>query len=328
MADGFALPDDVRPPLTLGRGAPGARPLTIGLVNNMPDAALSTTEAQFARLLSAAAGGRTVRLMLFALPGVPRSEAARTAMAERYRSTDSLPSTPVDALIVTGAEPVAADLKDEPFWPQMAGLIDWAERNTVSTVFSCLAAHAAVLRLDDIRRRPLPAKRSGVFEVQAEAHPLTEGLPALRLVPHSRWNGLDEGELRAAGYRILTRSDAVGVDAFVREGRSLMLLLQGHPEYDADALMLEYRRDLRRFLLGERATHPAVPAGYFDPDVERALIALAAATAVQTSLAALSECARIIRLDPPTARWARTSERLYRNWLALVAARAEAVAAR
>ena len=48
--------------------------LTIGLVNNMPDAALQATERQFVALLGAAADGLTVRLARYALPGIPRTD--------------------------------------------------------------------------------------------------------------------------------------------------------------------------------------------------------------------------------------------------------------
>ena len=74
----------------------------------MPDAAVAATERQFAALIERAAAARPVTLKLFALPSVPRSEAARQAMAARYLSTNALSMTPVDALIVTGAEPIAA----------------------------------------------------------------------------------------------------------------------------------------------------------------------------------------------------------------------------
>jgi len=323
------MPEDARGPLAFGRGATGVRPLVIGLVNNMPDAAVAATEAQFRALIARAAGPHPVQLKLFSLPGVPRSAAAQTAMAKCYISTDSLPAAPVNALIVTGAEPVAADLKDEPFWNALAALTDWAARNTVSTIFSCLAAHAAVLHLDGIRRTPLPEKCSGVFPMRAAPHALTKDQSGM-LVPHSRWNALDQGALTRRGYQVLSASDAIGVDAFMleqgglREQDSLLLFLQGHPEYDADSLMLEYRRDVRRFVLGERATHPTVPTGYFDADVEQALMSLAAETARAPAITALSACAALMRAHPPTARWAGTTDRLYSNWLDLVAARVNA----
>ena len=59
--------------------------ITIGLVNNMPDAALDATERQFTDLIRAATPNAVVLLKLFALPELPRGEAARSALAERYR---------------------------------------------------------------------------------------------------------------------------------------------------------------------------------------------------------------------------------------------------
>jgi homoserine O-succinyltransferase len=50
-----------------------SRCLTIGLINNMPDGALEATERQFISLLDSASDGIQIRLLLYALPGVPRS---------------------------------------------------------------------------------------------------------------------------------------------------------------------------------------------------------------------------------------------------------------
>jgi homoserine O-succinyltransferase len=302
-----------------------SRPITIGLVNNMPDAALIATEGQFRKLIETAGGGRNVRLKLFSIPEIARSDAARDAMHPRYASTETLPAAGVDALIVTGAEPLAADLRDEPYWRSLADLVDWAAANTVSTLWSCLAAHAAVLHMDGIVRRRLPAKCSGVFPVaKAARHPLLAGHTGALLVPHSRLNALDEGELTAKDYTILTRSDEIGVDAFVRQQRgSLFVFLQGHPEYDADSLALEYRRDLRRFLRGERSRHPIVPVGYFDPKTEQALIDLAAQTVRHPQMAVLSTCGKLINGAPPVQRWKASTAHLYRNWIALIAARCD-----
>ena len=73
-------------------GSQGAadRVLTIGLVNNMPDAALEATERQFMRLLTAAAGNNLIRLPLL-LAAVRATIAAgapagRTAIHRHRRS--------------------------------------------------------------------------------------------------------------------------------------------------------------------------------------------------------------------------------------------------
>ena len=54
-----------------------SRCVDIGLVNNMPDAALDATERQFRALLNAAADGLRLRLTLYTLPEVPRTDFGR-----------------------------------------------------------------------------------------------------------------------------------------------------------------------------------------------------------------------------------------------------------
>jgi homoserine O-succinyltransferase len=49
-----------------------------------------------------------------------------------------------------------------------------------------------------------------------------------------------------------------------KKKQSLFLHFQGHPEYSAHTLLKEYRRDIKRFLRGERETYPSMPKGYFD----------------------------------------------------------------
>jgi homoserine O-succinyltransferase len=245
----------------------GRNCLTVGLVNNMPDAAWEATERQFLDLLRAAAGNVIVQVKLFSIAAVPRADDARRALDARYRDVAALWDTPLDGLIVTGTEPKAAKLQDEPYWAALTKLIDWARSNTGSAIWSCLAAHAAVLHADGIGREPLGEKLSGVFDCEAVAADslFAETGPRLR-VPHSRLNDLPEVALRASGYRVLSRSAAAGVDAFVKDNdaASLFVFFQGHPEYDADSLLREYRRDVGRFLRGERDTYPEAPRDYFN----------------------------------------------------------------
>jgi len=292
----------------------------IGLVNNMPDSALEATERQFIALLEAACGDVRVRLRFFSLPGVPRSERGQRHVDKFYRGLRELPDSNLDALIVTGTEPRASALRTEPYWYWLAELIDWAEHNTVSTVWSCLAAHAAVLHLDGIARHPLPDKCFGVFDcTPAGDHPLTAG-SARMPVPHSRWNELREDELRARGYAVLTRSAEAGVDMFARPGRSLFVFLQGHPEYDALSLFGEYRRDFGRFLRGERDTCPNLPHGYFDAAATEQVAGLRARALRDRREELLAELPVVTVEQSLRAHWRPAAERLYANWLAEVTA--------
>jgi homoserine O-succinyltransferase/O-acetyltransferase len=292
------------------------RPLSIGLLNNMPDGALEATERQFVNLLNAASSGFAIRLSLYYLPGIPRGQSALAYMDQRYRSADLLPDSGLDALIVTGKEPLLPRLQDEPYWNNFVRVLEWARENTCSTVWSCLAAHAAVLHMDGIQRRKSEQKHCGVFECnQVSEHPLTANLPVRFRLPHSRWNGLPEDELTRAGYQVLTRADDAGVDCFIRHGRSLFLFFQGHPEYEADTLLLEYRRDVARYLRGESTTYPNVPRGYFDQ------INLEKLAEIQRGIAARPHeetLAMLAALQPSLngkGGWSSVAARLYENWL-------------
>ena len=102
------------------------RRIRIGLVNNMPDAALQATERQFARLLEDSSGDYDIRLVLVTLDALPREPSVREAIAGAYRAPDALRALHPDAILVTGAEPRAPELSDEPFWSELTALIDWA----------------------------------------------------------------------------------------------------------------------------------------------------------------------------------------------------------
>jgi homoserine O-succinyltransferase/O-acetyltransferase len=247
-------------------------PIVIGLVNNMPDAALRSTERQFHDLLSAASRGRVVRLRHFSLPELTRAQAAQSHINQHYEDLSDLWPSRLDGLIVTGTEPRASALTDEPYWDTLTKLIDWAQDHTIATVWSCLAAHAAVLRIDGIRRRRLPKKLSGVFGcVKTADHRILADAPSRWSVPHSRHNDLPEEALIARGYQVLYRSADTGADVFVKHGDCLDIFFQGHPEYEPGTLLREYRRDVGRFLAGEMDSYPEMPCGYFDDDAVAAL---------------------------------------------------------
>jgi homoserine O-succinyltransferase/O-acetyltransferase len=239
--------------------------VTIGLINNMPDQALDATERQFTDLIRAAASKTIVRLLLFSIPEIPRADTTRQDMAERYRDVAELWGAHVDGLIVTGTEPRMKNLKDEPYWAALSQVVDWARDYTTSTIWSCLAAHAAVLHVDGVERRPLAGKLFGIFGCEpAASHPMTSDAKSGLRIPHSRYNDLPEPALADCGYRILTRSAVAGVDMFARQDKSFHLFLQGHPEYEAKTLLREYRRDVSRYLRRERDDYPDLPLDYFD----------------------------------------------------------------
>jgi homoserine O-succinyltransferase len=312
--------------LRRGAACDRGKTIEIGLVNNMPDAALHATERQFASLLAVASGGFDVRLHLFALPDVPRSAEARAALAQTYRDIRALRARTLDALIITGAEPIAAELSEEPYWRGLTELIDWAAANTFSSILSCLAAHAGALHLDGLPRQPLPAKCLGVFAFEAATrHPLLAGLQAGTRTPHSRRNGLDRQALIERGYEILTDNADIGVDVFVKQERSLLVFLQGHPEYGDETLAREYRRDVGRFLQGQGDAPPNVPANYFSSEIERRLVSFAARAQRDRRPELMGHFPQAGASGPGDAPWRPAAAQLYANWLELIAERKAAL---
>jgi homoserine O-succinyltransferase/O-acetyltransferase len=305
----------------LSHGNP-AECLDIGLINNMPDSALISTERQLFDLLATAAGRLVVRLHFYAMETTPRSDWGRDYVRRYYRSTDDLLNVKLDGVIVTGAEPKAACLTEEAYWSSFAQVIDWAMENTVSSVYSCLAVHGAVLHLDGVKRHALPAKCIGVFaQAKTRNHPLMHDVPAAFRTPHARWNEVSERALGGCGYAVLSKSAAAGVDCFVKQQKkSLFVHFQGHPEYETQSILGEYRRDMGRFLQGQSEICPTIPGGYFDTEAEEILTAF--------RQKAISDRRPEFFADFPADRlakdlknvWHPTAGRIYRNWLLYMAA--------
>lgn len=290
--------------------------LNIALINNMPDAALEDTELQFFALLDDASGHTPIFLKLYSLTEIPRTARGQVHINSFYSSLHELWLDKVDGVIITGTEPRQLNLRDESYWAILTSVFEWAEHNTSSAILSCLAAHAGVLYSDGIGRHRLAEKQFGIFEFTPDSsHSLVRGIPKQIRFPHSRWNEVPVDELKACGYTVLTQSAEGGVDTFVKKkGRSLFVHFQGHPEYGAETLGREYRRDIRRFLRGERETYPLMPHGYFDQQAAELLSRfqeVAIADRREDIMASFPES---------TVRglfntWHSTAISIYRNWL-------------
>jgi homoserine O-succinyltransferase len=309
---------------TTGRYSGAYGPLVIGLVNNASDRALKSTEGLFVKALQTASGETDLRLRFFTCPEVPRATSPQTPLGQPYSAIDRLFDTHVDALIVTGMEPQATRLQDEPIWPSLTKLVDWAKTSATPVLWSCLAAHAAVLRLDGVSRAPLGGKMSGLFEcdVVSTGHPLMTGLPSRWAIPHSRYYSVPEALLADKGYQILSRSPEAGADIFVKNADTPFVFFQGHPEYDTDTLLREYKRDLRRYFAGEQVQCPMPPRRYFNRDMEAALARLRErALEARGDATLLDEILHLVRGVTRPDAWQNPAAQLFANWLRAVAQR-------
>jgi len=99
------------------------------------------------------------------------------------------------------------------------------------------------------------------------------------------------------------------------------VFFQGHPEYDSDTLLREYRRDVCRYMKSEVTTYPSIPAGYFDWSTEVTLAALRDRAMSRRSGELFASVSTVLETTKVKSTWRPTTERIYRNWLEYICAR-------
>jgi homoserine O-succinyltransferase len=241
------------------------RELHIGLLNMMPDAALEATERQFFRLIGESNQIAQFYLHPFTLKQLKRGPQGQAHIERYYESADQIKRKGLDALIITGANVVGNELAEQPFWEPLIEIIDWAYENVTSTLCSCLATHAVMQFRYQQKRRLLDFKRWGVYphKLIDRKHPLVTGVNTRFDVPHSRFNQIDRAQFDEAGLHVLAKSAQAGVHLAVSEDLFRLVFFQGHPEYDIISLLKEYKREVKRFIGGERDDYPPLPENYF-----------------------------------------------------------------
>ncbi len=150
---------------------------------------------------------------------------------------------------------------------------------------------------------------------------LMEDLPAAFKVSHSRLNGLDEAEIRARGYQLLSVSKGAGVDIFSRSEPSEFIFFQGHPEYETLTLQREYMRDTRRYLAGEQSVYPCIPTGYFDAETITALEAFRTGVLDRRDPALIAGLPRLAPRADVQAELPVAAAVMFRNWIGYLADR-------
>jgi len=217
------------------------RPLTVALVNLMPDK--PTTETQFARLL--ATGNRPVRLVLTLPDGYVPQSADPDHIRRFYRPWSAIDRQRLDGVIITGAPVEQLPFQAVRYWPGLTAIFDWLTAARVPAIHVCWAAMAALWHDHRVPKQNLPRKRFGVFSHiplnlrTAALH----GAPLPMDMPVSRWAEVRLSDLPVDGsVRPLALAPIAGLGLAEDSARHALYLFN-HPEYDADTLGREYARD-------------------------------------------------------------------------------------
>lgn len=241
------------------------RELHVGLLNMMPDAALAATERQFFRLVGESNAIAQFYVHPFTLKELKRGAEGQAYVDQYYETFEQIKAQGLDALIISGAQPVQPELSNEPFWAPLIEVIDWAYENVTSTLCSCLATHAVMQFRYQQKRKLRGFKRWGVYSHHTvdRRHPLVADVNTRFDVPHSRFYEISRAQIEAAGLHILVESAEAGVHLAVSADGFRLVFFQGHPEYDTNSLLKEYKREVTRYFQGSRTDYPPFVENYF-----------------------------------------------------------------
>ncbi len=246
------------------------RPLRIGLLNNMPDAALKATEGQFLRLIWSEPVLQ-IEPILMSSPWVQRSHNAYEYISQYYTPFSQIQKDGLDAMIISWANFWNGSIDHLPFWDELTDVIEWANKNTISTLTSCLATHAVMKHRHNVDRI-LNQKNSKdqkiwwTFEhkILDNSHPLVSGMNTRIIVPHSRWNDISQEQFETTWNQVLMSSNVAWVHLAVSHDFR-WVMMQGHPEYDTVSLAREYLRDKKAWQSHEPANYITQELREFDP---------------------------------------------------------------
>jgi homoserine O-succinyltransferase len=256
------------------------RPLKLLILNLMPTKIV--TEIQLLRKLSNTPLQIEVEFLRTLSHDAKNTDAEH--LEAFYTSFENVRERRFDGMIITGAPVEQLDFGDVDYWPELCEIMDWTRTNVHSTLHICWGAQAGLYYHYGVKKYDLPKKLSGVYlhTMEKPLSPFFRGFNDEFFVPHSRYTEVRREDIEAVPeLELLSTSPKAGVFA-VKSENNRRIFITGHPEYDADTLALEYKRDL------DKGINPDIPENYFiDDDPSK----------------------------PPRVTWRSHAQLLYNNWL-------------
>lgn len=239
------------------------RPLHIAILNLMPTKV--ATETHLLRLL----GNTPLQVEITLLHMASHTSANTTPehLETFYATFEQVRDAKFDGLVITGAPVELLDFEQVDYWDELVEILDWSRQHVFSTLHVCWGAQAGMFHRYGVPKYALPEKMFGVFahQVLDPRAPILSGFDETFYAPHSRHTEVRSADVEAAeGLDLLVVSPDAGVYlAASTDGRDIYVT--GHPEYDPDTLLTEYRRDV------DRGMDIELPRNYFpEDDPERA----------------------------------------------------------
>ncbi|AKC32367.1 homoserine O-acetyltransferase MetA [Candidatus Pantoea carbekii] len=231
------------------------RPLKVLILNLMPKKI--ETENQFLRLLSNSP--LQIDIQLLRIDSRESHNTSNEHLNTFYCNFDDIRNDNFDGLIVTGAPLGLVDFNDVAYWSQIQCILHWSKEHVTSTLFLCWAVQAALKILYGLSKKTRKKKLLGVYEhnILRPHALLTRGFDDHFLAPHSRYADFPSQLIYDyTDLELFADSEITGAYLMASKDKRLVLVT-GHPEYDATTLLTEYNRDR------DAGLQPEVPFNYF-----------------------------------------------------------------
>ncbi len=229
------------------------RPLKILILNLMP--MKQVTEVQLLRLLSNTP--LQVEVEFLHMDSHVSKNTSQEHLTTFYNTFNEIKHKKFDGMIITGAPVEHLEFEQISYWDEIKKVMEWTTTNVTSTLYICWGVQAALYYHYGIKKYPLKKKLFGVFahkKVKENVN-ILRGFDEIFYAPHSRHTEMrKEDILKIENLEILTESEEAGVHIIAsKDGRQIFVT--GHSEYDANTLLLEYKRDLGQGLYIEPPTN-------------------------------------------------------------------------
>ena len=181
---------------------------------------------------------------------------------------DTIARSNFDGLVITGAPVEEIPYEQVTYWSECVQILQYARKNITSTLGICWGG-LALAKLLGIEKEMYPQKKFGIFETHnlERSHPITGEMDDIFWCPQSRHSGIAdatmEAERKKGTLNLLAYTKNGGGYTIIEIVDRRYLMHLGHPEYEAQRLVEEYKRDVS---LGRKDVPP--PANV---DVDRPL---------------------------------------------------------
>lgn len=221
------------------------RPLKIMIVNIMPTKVV--TETQLSRMLS----NTPLQLEIdwVTMASHESKNVSREHLLNFYRTFEEVKDNYYDGMILTGAPVEKLKYEEVDYWEELTQIMEWANTHVFSSFFICWGAQAALYYYYGIKKQVMDRKLTGVYRHYTNRKKMRRrilrGFDYLFYAPHSRYTTISREDVeKVETLDVLAESKEAGAYLLAEKDGS-RFFITGHPEYDADTLDREYRRDIK-----------------------------------------------------------------------------------